>query len=690
MGKTLVIVESPAKSKTIEKFLGKDYMVAASMGHLRDLPKSQFGVDVKNNYEPRYINISGKSDLIKKLKALAAESDKVLLATDPDREGEAIAWHLAHILGLDDKKSCRVEFNEITKNAITEAIKHPRKIDLHRVDAQQTRRILDRIVGYKLSPLLWKKVRRGLSAGRVQTVAVKIICDREREFLNFVPKEYWSFSVLLSKEDKQKGFVADLQKYKDKKVSVESKEQADELIEKLKKVSGYDVSKVERKEKKRKSPPPFTTSSLQQEAVRKLGFTTKKTMMVAQQLYEGLDLGEYGSVGLITYMRTDSLRISTQAVDDSKEFILDKFGKAYYPAKPNVYSSKNNAQDAHEAIRPSDVQKTPDELERYLNKDQYRLYKLIWERFLASQMMPAVFDSTEVTIKADDFTFKSNGSKLIFSGFLILDSKKDLDKDTLLPDLEVGNKLKLKEIKPAEQHFTEPPPRYNEATLVKALEELGIGRPSTYSPIIQTILDRGYVKREEKKIIPTDLGFIIVELLGSHFQDIIDENFTASLEGRLDGIAEGKDNLVHVLDDFYNPFTKLLNEAEKDIHKIEIKPEVSKEVCDKCGALMVVKSSRYGNFLACPNYPTCKNTKPIINYIDNPCPICGGKVGEFKTKKGRKFYKCTKEGCSFINWNKPSIKKCATCGSYMVEKTNKSKQEILVCSNEECGKEINK
>lgn len=690
MGKTLVIVESPAKSKTIEKFLGNEYTVTASMGHLRDLPKSQFGVDTEKKYKPMYINIPGKGELIRKLKQQAQNADRILLATDPDREGEAIAWHLAHILNIDVHAACRVEFHEITKGAITEAIKHPRKIDLNRVDAQQTRRILDRIVGYKLSPLLWSKVQRGLSAGRVQTVAVKIICDREHEYQNFVPQEYWTFSVMLAKTAKQKPFKADLLKYKDKKLNVSTEQEARNIVDKITKAEKYIVSDVDKKEKKRKASPPFTTSSLQQEAVRKLGFTTKKTMMLAQQLYEGLDLGDFGTVGLITYMRTDSTRISKQAQDEAKEFIIDNYGKPYYPSKANVYSGKSSAQDAHEAIRPSDVRKTPETIEQYLTKDQFRLYKIIWTRFISSQMSNARFDNTEISIKAEELLFKLNGSKLIFPGFLLLDGKKDTGKDVVLPDFEVGNELHLKEVPPPEQHFTEPPPRYNEATLVKALEEEGIGRPSTYSPIIQTILDRGYVKRDEKKIIPTELGFLVIDLLTGYFKEIVDEKFTANLEDSLDAIADGKAKLPDVLDGFYGPFIEHLQNAQTDISKVSIKPVVSDVPCDKCGKMMVIKNSRYGQFLACPGYPACKNTKPIITYIDNPCPICGGKVGEFKTKRGRKFYKCTTDNCEFLNWNKPATVKCPDCGSYMLEKTNKGKQEILLCSNSKCAKEIKK
>ena len=684
-----MIVESPAKSKTIEKFLGKNYSVAASMGHLRDLPKSQFGVDVENDYMPKYINIRGKGDLIKKLKTQAKNADKIFLATDPDREGEAIAWHLAHIFNIDTNEICRVEFNEITKNAIQQAIKQPKKIDLDKVNAQQTRRILDRIVGYKLSPLLWRKVKRGLSAGRVQSVAVKIICQREQEYLDFKPQEYWTFAVSLSKTEKSKEFTAELTKYKNKKINIDNQKAAEKIIADLKKMDKYLVETVEKKEKRRKPVAPFTTSSLQQDAVRKLGFTTKKTMMLAQQLYEGLAIGKSGHVGLITYMRTDSTRISTQAQAEAKDYILSNFGPEYAPAKANVYMGKSAAQDAHEAIRPSDVTKSPEVIENYLTKDQFKLYKLIWQRFLASQMTAAISDSTSLTIKAKDYTFKSNGSKLKFPGFLILDNKRDLDKDVILPELEAEELLKLREIPEPIQHFTEAPPRYNEATLVKELEELGIGRPSTYSPTIQTIIDRGYVRREEKKIIPTELGILVMDLLNTYFKDIVDVNFSAKLEENLDSIAEGKADLIEVLDEFYRPFAVELEYAEQEIGKIEIKPIVSDVPCEKCGKMLVVKQSRYGSFLACPGYPECKNTKPIINYIEATCPLCQERIGEFKTKKGRKFYKCTsKEGCEFMSWNKPSMEKCPDCNSYMTEKMDKARRTVLVCANEKCSKEI--
>lgn len=689
MGKTLLIVESPAKSKTIEKFLGKNYAVAASMGHLRDLPKSQFGVDVENDYTPKYINIRGKGDLIKKLKTQAKQADKIFLATDPDREGEAIAWHLAHIFNIDTEQICRVEFNEITKNAIQQAIKQPKKIDLDKVNAQQTRRILDRIVGYKLSPLLWRKVKRGLSAGRVQSVAVKIICEREQEYLNFKPQEYWTFTVSLSKNDKSKEFTAELVKIKDKKLHIDNQGAAEKIVAELKNIDKYLVENIEKKEKRRKPAAPFTTSSLQQEAVRKLGFTTKKTMMLAQQLYEGLAIGKSGHMGLITYMRTDSTRISSQAQAEAKEYITSVFGAEYYPSKANVYVGKSAAQDAHEAIRPSDVTKTPDLIENYLTKDQYKLYKLIWQRFLASQMAPAISDSTALTIRAQDYLFKSNGSKLKFMGFLVLDSKRDLDKDVILPELEVENLLKLRSVPEPVQHFTEPPPRYNEATLVKELEELGVGRPSTYSPTIQTIIDRGYVRREDKKIVPTELGILVMDLLKTYFKDIVDVNFSAKLEENLDNIAEGKADLIHVLDEFYRPFAEKLEYAEQEIGKVEIQPIVSDVQCEKCGKMMVVKQSRYGSFLACPGYPECKNTKPIINYIDVPCPLCQERVGEFKTKKGRRFYKCTSQtGCEFMSWNKPSGEKCPDCGSYMTEKIDKARRTVVVCANDKCNKEI--
>lgn len=685
MGKVLVIVESPTKSKTIEKFLGKNYTVTASMGHLRDLPKSQFGVDVEQHYQPKYINIRKKGTLIKELRAKAKKADKVLLATDPDREGEAIAWHLAFILGIDENTPCRVVFNEITKTAIQEAIKHPRKIDHDMVDAQQARRILDRIVGYKLSPLLWRKIRKGLSAGRVQSVAVRLISDREKEIQAFEPQEYWTLEVKLKEKPKTKAFLAELVKENDKKIKIEDEKQAKKLEAKLKKEK-YEVLSVVCKERRRNPSAPYTTSSLQQDAVRKLGFTTKKIMMVAQQLYEGINIGK-GAVGLITYMRTDSVRISETAQVEAKNYIEAAFGKNYCPAKPPVYSMKSSAQDAHEAIRPADPLKTPASLMEYLSKDQLRLYAMIWQRFIACQMKPAVFDTTSIEIKAGNLGLKTSGSILKFDGFLAVYDKKDqeTEKETFVPDLQENQELLLDKVMPPQQHFTEPPPRYTEASLVKKLEENGIGRPSTYAPTINTILERRYVEKEEKKFVPTELGELVVQMLQDNFKDIIDVDFSANMEKSLDDIAEGNVDKVKILDDFYKPFAKTLEEAEEKIGHVEIEPEVTDVVCEKCGRFMVVKHGRFGDFLACPGFPDCRNAKPILKKIGVACPLCGSEIVERKSKRGRKFFGCEKyPDCSFTSWDKPTEQRCEKCNGVLVEQQERSGKTTLQCINEEC------
>lgn len=685
MGKVLVIVESPTKSKTIEKFLGKNYTVTASMGHLRDLPKSQFGVDVEQHYQPKYINIRKKGTLIKELRAKAKKADKVLLATDPDREGEAIAWHLAFILGIDENTPCRVVFNEITKTAIQEAIKHPRKIDHYMVDAQQARRILDRIVGYKLSPLLWRKIRKGLSAGRVQSVAVRLISDREKEIQAFEPQEYWTLEVKLKEKPKTKAFLAELVKENDKKIKIEDEKQAKKLEAKLKKEK-YEVLSVVCKERRRNPSAPYTTSSLQQDAVRKLGFTTKKVMMVAQQLYEGINIGK-GAVGLITYMRTDSVRISETAQVEAKNYIEAAFGKNYCPAKPPVYSMKSSAQDAHEAIRPADPLKTPASLMEYLSKDQLRLYAMIWQRFIACQMKPAVFDTTSIEIKAGNLGLKTSGSILKFDGFLAVYDKKDqeTEKETFVPDLQENQELLLDKVMPPQQHFTEPPTRYTEASLVKKLEENGIGRPSTYAPTINTILERRYVEKEEKKFVPTELGELVVQMLQDNFKDIIDVDFSANMEKSLDDIAEGNVDKVKILDDFYKPFAKTLEEAEEKIGHVEIEPEVTDVVCEKCGRFMVVKHGRFGDFLACPGFPDCRNAKPILKKIGVACPLCGSEIVERKSKRGRKFFGCEKyPDCSFTSWDKPTEQRCEKCNGVLVEQQERSGKTTLQCINEEC------
>lgn len=686
MAKNLVIVESPAKSKTIEKFLGRNYTVRASMGHLRDLPKSIFGVDVENGFQPKYINIRGKGELIKELKTAAKKADKVYIATDPDREGEAIGWHLAYILGLDPESSCRIEFHEITPGAVKEALKHPRKIDLDMVDAQQTRRIIDRIVGYQLSPLLWRKIRKGLSAGRVQTVAVKIICDREKEIANFVPQEYWTITARLRENDKTPVFDADVIKFNGKKLEINNAEEAAKAEAALKEAA-YIVEKADKKERKRNPLPPYTTSSLQQDAVKKLNFSTKKTMLLAQQLYEGVNVGKGGAVGLITYMRTDSVRLSDVATAELRSFIGSTYGAEYVPAGVNVYSSKKNAQDAHEAIRPTSVERTPEAVAQYLTKDQLKLYTLIWKRTVACQMKAAVYDVTTLLIGAASYQLRAGGAVLKFDGFLKLSDKKELagEKEKEVPYLPEQTPLKLHKLMPAEQHFTEPPPHFTEATLVKELEEKGIGRPSTYSPTIQTILDRGYIVKDGKKLVSTELGELIVNMLTTYFKDIINIPFTANLETELDEIAEHEANKETVLENFYEPFSHLLQKADKEIETVEAPVEVSDVKCEKCGRMMVYKQGRYGKFLACPGFPECRNTKPILKKIGVKCPDCGGDIIERKTKTRKVFYGCSNyPECKFTSWDKPTEQHCPKCGHILYEKTDRNGNKKLFCTNENC------
>ena len=687
MANNLVIVESPTKSKTIEKFLGKNYTVRASMGHLRDLPKSQFGVNIENDFEPKYINIRGKGDLIKELKNLAKKADKVYLATDPDREGEAIAWHLAHILGVDPTDKCRIEFHEITNAAVKSALKNPQSIDLSKVDAQQARRILDRIVGYQLSPLLWRKVRKGLSAGRVQSVAVKIICDRQKEIDQFIPKEYWTISANLREHQKAPQFSADVVKYKNKKLDIGSKDEA-EKIERDLRNANYIVKESNKKERRRRPIPPFTTSSLQQEAFKKLNFTTKKTMMLAQQLYEGLNLGKEGSVGLITYMRTDSVRFSETAILDIRNYIESEFGSAYLPEKPNVFSSKKNAQDAHEAIRPTSITRSPDSIEAYLTKDQLKLYSIIWKRAITSQMSEALYDVTTLVIQAGEYNLNASGSVLKFEGFLKLSDKKELaeEKEKPVPFLDPATALQVVELQPAKQHFTEPPPYFTEATLVKELEDKGIGRPSTYSPTIQTILERNYIAKDGKKLVPTELGILTLELLTNYFSNLIDIPFSAELESELDEVADNKIDKNKVLQRFYNPFAEALAVAEKEIPVVEIPVEVSDVKCDKCGRMMVYKHGRFGTFLACPGFPECRNTKAILKKTGINCPKCGlGEVIERKTKRGRVFYGCERyPECDFTTWDKPVKDPCPKCKGMLVEKTGKNGTKNIYCSNAAC------
>ena len=655
MADKLIIVESPAKANTIKKFLGGNVKVVASMGHVRDLPKSKLGVDIEHDFEPEYINIRGKGDLIKSLKTDAKKAKKVYLATDPDREGEAIAWHLAKILENDKDKITRVTFNEITKSAVQKAIKEPRNIEMNTVDAQQARRVLDRIVGYKISPLLWKKVKRGLSAGRVQSVAVKLIVDRENEIEKFIPQEYWNIYANLKDENSKKEFEARFFGKDGKKQEINSKEQVDEILKSIENAK-YIVSEIKKGEKKRNPAPPFTTSTMQQEASRKLGFTLKKTMQVAQTLYEGVKISDRGTVGLITYMRTDSTRISEEARAAAKTHIVSTYGNEYYENR--YYKTSKDAQDAHEGIRPTYSDIEPDSVKDDLSRDQYKLYKLIYNRFIASQMKSAVYDTMAVNIKANRYDFKANGQNLKFKGFMVLyvegTDEKEEQAEGMLPELQENQEVKLIKIDP-KQSFTEPPSRYTEASLVKALEEKGIGRPSTYSPTITTILERRYIEKEQKQLVPTELGKIVNKLLIENFTDIIDVEFTAKIENEFDEIAEGKEKWKKTIREFYGPFEKELEKAEKELEHVQLVDEVSDVQCEKCGRMMVYKFGKYGKFLACPGYPECKNTKPIIETIDVPCPKCGATVQVRKTKRKRNYYICENnpESCDYISWNKP-------------------------------------
>ena len=655
MADKLIIVESPAKANTIKKFLGGSTKVVASMGHIRDLPKSKLGVDIEHDFEPQYINIRGKGDLIKSLKKDAKQAKKVYIATDPDREGEAIAWHLAYILKDEKNKISRVTFNEITKNAVQKAIKEPRNIDMNVVDAQQARRVLDRIVGYKMSPLLWKKVKRGLSAGRVQSVAVKLIVDRENEIEGFKPEEYWNIYAKLKDEKTKKQFEARFYGKNGKKLEIHSKQETDEVLEGIKNAK-YIVSEVKKGEKKRTPAPPFTTSTMQQEASRKLGFTLKKTMSVAQGLYEGVRIPEKGTVGLITYMRTDSTRISDVARAAAKEYIVKNYGEKYYENR--YYKTNKEAQDAHEAIRPTYIDVNPEDIKDVITKDQYKLYKLIYNRFMASQMANAIYDTMAVNIKANEYDFKANGQAIKFKGFMTLyvegTDAKEVVEDGMLPELEEGNTEKLVELDP-KQSFTEPPARYTEASLVKALEEKGIGRPSTYSPTITTILERRYIEKVQKQLMPTELGKIVNKLLTENFTDVINVEFTAKIENEFDEISEGKAEWKKMIRDFYGPFSIELDKVEKELEHVELVDEVSDVPCEKCGRMMVYKYGKYGKFLACPGYPECKNAKPIIETIDVPCPKCGGTVQVRKTKRRKNYYICENNptSCDYISWNKP-------------------------------------
>lgn len=676
--KKLVIVESPSKAKTIGKYLGSTYKVVASVGHVRDLPKSKLGVNIEEDFEPQYINIRGKGDIIKELKKESKNASQIFLATDPDREGEAISWHLAYILGIPPEEVQRIEFNEITKDKIKDAISKPRGIDQGLVDAQQARRVLDRLVGYQISPLLWKKVQKGLSAGRVQSVALKILCDREEEIKNFIPKEYWTVNAVFTKD---KDFTAKLIKKNGKKLTIANKEENDKILKELNN-SEFIVAKLEKKKRSQRPYAPFTTSSLQQDASAKLGFNPRKTMMIAQQLYEGINVKGHGTMGLVTYIRTDSVRVSSEARANAKTFIINTMGKEYYNS--NLYSNKKkDIQDAHEAIRPTDIRLLPSDVESSLSSDQFKLYNLIWRRFIASQMAASISDSVGADIKSGDYLFRATGSRIIFDGFRKIYQTGDEKKDMLLPELQEEEKLIPKSIE-GEQNFTQPPNRFTEAGLIKELEDKDIGRPSTYAPIVATLTDRRYVKRSKKTLIPTELGMTVTDLLKEYFKDILDVDFTANMEDQLDDVEIGSVKWKDVIKNFYNGFEKELEVANKEIEKIEQKVKLTDEICEKCGKPMAIKNGRFGEFLACTGYPECKNTKAIVKKIDVKCPKCGiGDIVARKSRRGKIFYGCSEyPECDQVFWYKPTNKKCPLCGSLLLQ--HKLKNSTLSCSNNEC------
>ena len=688
--KKLVIVESPAKAKTIEKFLGRGYKVEASQGHVRDLPKSQLGVDAEHDFEMKYITIRGRGDILARIKKEAKAASRVYLATDPDREGEAISWHLAQTLGLDPEKPCRIEFHEITKKAVKEALEHPRAVDMNRVDAQQARRALDRLVGYKISPLLWAKVKKGLSAGRVQSVATRMVVEREQEIEAFIPEEYWDVTGSFQAQNAKGRAMtcqAKLVSLNGKKAAIHNEEEAQAAKREILQAS-FSVQCAKVSEKLKRPQPPFTTSSHQQEASRKLNFSTAKTMQVVQQLYEGIDLGKAGTVGLVTYIRTDSVRVAQEAVEAARGFICGQYGSEYCPETPNQYKGRKNAQDAHEAIRPTYMEYTPESVKAYLTREQYHLYRLIFHRFLASQMKPAVFQTLTADLAGQNCVLRYYGEHMVFAGYRAVyvestDDEQELP-ESVLPVLEENKPISFTNVK-TEQHFTQPPACYTEASLVKALEEKGIGRPSTYAPTITTILSRGYVTREKKRLYPTELGCMITSMMTEYFAPIVDTEFTASLEDKLDTVEEGQIYWREILRTFYPPFEKMLGVAEEQIEKVEVKDEVSDVQCDKCGAMMVYKMGRFGKFLACPNFPECRNAKPILHYIDTPCPKCGARLMEKTSKKNRKFYGCEKyPECDFVSWEMPILQRCPKCGHYMVEKRGKRGEIIHLCANETC------
>ena len=686
MPRPLIIVESPTKARTIEKFLGRRYTVAASMGHVRDLPKSQLGVDVDKGFEPKYITIRGKGEILKDLRKATSKAAKVLLATDPDREGEAISWHLAYALGVDDRSACRVEFHEITKDAVNAALKHPRTIDQHLVDSQQARRVLDRLVGYNLSPLLWKKVRPGLSAGRVQSAALRMVVDREEAIVGFVPKEYWSITAHLATPGRGE-FQARFYGEQNEKAELNTSLDVERIIAGLEGAE-FTVTSVKKRERKRSPAPPFVTSTLQQEASRKLNFGVRRTMRIAQQLYEGIDIGPGGQVGLITYIRTDSTRISDLARDEARKFITEKYGKEYVETEIREEERKPGQQGAHEAIRPTSVFREPDSVREYVTPDQLKLYRLVWERHVASNMAPALYEGVTVEVAAGRYSFRASGSTLKFAGFIMIyvESRDEETKEEIeltLPEMESGALLALQRLEP-KQHFTQPSPGFTEAMLVKSLEEKGIGRPSTYAPIVETLLARGYVTKVERRIIPTELGKVVTLILREYFPNVVSVEFTAQMEQRLDDVESGRLEWRDVLDEFYSSFAEMLHAAEERIGGFEIQDDPTDVPCEKCGRMMVKKHGRYGEFLACPGFPECRNTKPIVQQLDVACPQCDGALVVRKTKKGRTFYGCSNyPACTFVTWDKPVARACPDCSAFLVEKKNRGKI-VLKCSRKDC------
>ncbi len=690
----LIIVESPAKARTISKFLGKGYKVEASQGHVCDLPKSQIGVDVDNDFALKYITIRGRGEILNKIRKEARNASEIYLATDPDREGEAISWHLSHVLNMDETKPCRIEFHEVTKKAIQNALKSARQIDMGRVNAQQARRVLDRLVGYKISPLLWAKIKKGLSAGRVQSVATRMVVKREEEIEAFIPEEYWDISAKFNTfqaHGRKLQFNTRLYSLDGQKVAIANADDAEKAAERIRQAH-FAVNSIKKGEKRKMPAAPFTTSSLQQEASRKLGFTTAKTMQVVQQLYEGIDLDGEGAQGIVTYIRTDSVRVSDEALAALRAYIPERFGAEYLPEKAIEYKGRKNAQDAHEAIRPTDIQRTPDSIKASLSKEQYNLYRLIYNRFLASQMMPALYETMTMEIAGSGVVMRFYGEHKSFAGFTSVYEESTDDTvasaETILPQLAEGDAVTLADVS-SEQHFTQPPSRYTEASLVRMMEEKGIGRPSTYAPTITTIIARGYVSREKKRLYPTELGRMVTSMMETYFKDIVDMEFTAELEDKLDKVEEGETDWKQILREFYPPFEKTLEIAEQQIEKVEVKDEPSDVPCDKCGAMMVYKMGRFGKFLACPNFPECRNTKPIVNYIEAPCPKCGARLMEKTSRKNRKFYGCEQyPACDFVSWEKPVTEKCPVCGSYMVEKRGRKGEVWYLCANETCHHRI--